>query len=1023
LKGFKARVVTAAGAMLSVVVVLAATTWGLSRGAADAADRVVHTHEVIDALAATELTTLQIEWATQSYRVTGDERHFATRDAAMAAREGALARLASLMLDNPLQMQRLGELRTVVEQRIAIAREVARLRRDEGAAAADAYARAAPLAQTRERVGTLLAEMRAEETQLLALRGATLDRRQASLVAVAAALALAVMAIVLVTTRFVLRQMREVEAARDARARSEESLSMTLQSIGDAVLATDNRGLVTRMNPVAERLTGWPQHDALGRPVIEVMHLVYDTTHERAPLPVDDVLRTGRVMAMKNHVLLVARDGTRRPIGDSAAPIHDASGALSGVVLVFRDMSAEYEVQRLMAEHNVELRRAVDARTAELREREAELRTLVDSVPVMIAYVDAERRYRFSNALFRLQFAPGRGDVSGAAVAEVAGPLAEESARRRIDAALRGVPQHDETALSPGMWAQVAFVPRRGEGGRVDGCYVVGVDVTERKRSEQELQAYRLRLEDLVRDRTAALEQSTRELRAIFAGAPVGILLVDKSRLVSCNRRFEELLGYGEGELAGAQTRSWFVEDDAYARFRSRLMESLQAGEELRLEDQWCRKDGSTTWIRLTARALISGDPVGMTLGIVEDASVERRRLELLAEQRELAESNNRAKGAFLATMSHEIRTPLAAIVGAADLMRRAGLAPGQADRLRIVESSAEHLMQVINDVLDISKIESGKFDLEERPIEIAAVVSNVLSIMKERAHLRGLELFTETPVLPRGLLGDATRVQQCLLNFVGNAVKFTPAGEVRVRVSYEAVGNEHVEVRFEVIDTGVGIEPAAMRRLFSAFEQADSSTTRQYGGSGLGLAITRRLARLMGGDAGATSTPGRGSTFWFTVRLRRGDAESTAMLVPISASATETLRAEFGGAKVLVADDGAILQEVMKLMLEDAELVVDVADNGAHAVSMASAGRYSLILMDMQMPEMDGLDATRAIRALPGYARTPILALTANAFAEDRARCVDAGMDDFLSKPCGVEVLHATVLAWLRRAALTADR
>jgi len=481
-----------------------------------------------------------------------------------------------------------------------------------------------------------------------------------------------------------------------------------------------------------------------------------------------------------------------------------------------------------------------------------------------------------------------------------------------------------------------------------------------------------------------------------------------------------------------------FYPESFKTKMTENMIRAIEAGEVITQEAPVVDTQGNEIWFhstivpakddngRIEYLIIVSADTTARKTAEAE-LDQHRHHLEELVKQRtaelslakEAAETANIAKSAFLANMSHEIRTPMNAILGMANLLRRGGVTPVQADRLDKIDLASKHLLNTINDILDISKIEAGKFVIEEAPVTIASLLSNVYSILAERAKAKGLHLNIEAANFPLNVHGDSTRVQQALLNYATNAIKFTESGgSVNLRAILQEDNAKSVLVRFEVQDTGIGIPPETMPRLFSAFEQADNSTTRKYGGTGLGLAITRRLAELMGGAVGFQSTPGVGSTFWFSVRLKKteGLAEVTPSPSITNADAEKIIRERYSGTRLLLVDDEPVNLLVSQFLFEESGLVVGTAEDGVQAIQKARETSYALILMDMQMPNLNGLEATQQIRELPGYRETPILAMTANAFAEDRAQCLAAGMNDFIVKPIAPDKIFSILLAWLEK-------
>jgi PAS domain S-box-containing protein len=397
-------------------------------------------------------------------------------------------------------------------------------------------------------------------------------------------------------------------------------------------------------------------------------------------------------------------------------------------------------------------------------------------------------------------------------------------------------------------------------------------------------------------------------------------------------------------------------------------------------------------------------------------AQLVRERTQALEQERERAQQANQAKSRFLANMSHEIRTPMNAIINLARLINRDTMSDQQAIYLDRIDSSAQHLLSVINDILDVSRIEAGKLELCMADFALEDVINDVFMLMRDAAQEKRLQIKLDLDQLPTWVKGDATRLRQALFNYAGNALKFTDTGTITIRAMMVSEQGEELLLRFEVEDTGVGIEPEKLPRLFQDFEQVDDSATRRQGGTGLGLSITRHIASLMGGDVGAVSEPGRGSLFWFTAKLQRGMPVDDAGTRVAAEDALQRLRANLGQTphRVLVAEDNLINLDVSVELLQRAGLQVDTAQDGAEAIEKVSQADYALVLMDVQMPRMDGLEATRRLRREPKHRTLPILAMTASVLDEDRRACLSAGMNAFLSKPVDPGMLYQECLRWL---------
>ena len=536
-------------------------------------------------------------------------------------------------------------------------------------------------------------------------------------------------------------------------------------------------------------------------------------------------------------------------------------------------------------------------------------------------------------------------------------------------------------------------------------------------------------------------KEQVRRLSQAVEQTPNSIVITNvHGEIEYVNAAFTRVSGYSLAEVRGRSPGA-LRSGDTPSEVIAAMWAALKRGEDWRGEFVNRRKDGEA----LVEYEIVTPmrEPDGRIthyLAIKEDVTEKKRivaeldahryhleemvvqRTAQLAEAQRAAEEATRAKSAFLANMSHEIRTPMNAILGMTHLLRRGELQAKQLEQVDMMAHAAQHLLRLVDDVLDISKIEAGMFVLEELPLDAGHIPAEVLALIADRADAKGLALKVDADGLPRRLLGDPTRLTQALLNLAANAVKFTERGGITLRARVVDAVDDRVCLRFEVEDTGIGVPVAAQPRLFNSFEQADTSTTRQYGGTGLGLAFTKRIAMMMGGEAGLKSEPGAGSTFWFTVWLRKDvEASAEGASAAEGSDAERVLRQRFRGTRVLLAEDDLINQIVACEMIRDLGLEVDTAANGREAVAMAHRNDYALVLMDMQMPVMDGLEAARELREGFDAESLPIIAMTANAFAADREHCIAAGMNDFVSKPCDPPQFYATLLRWLKRKAAKA--
>jgi PAS domain S-box-containing protein len=775
-----------------------------------------------------------------------------------------------------------------------------------------------------------------------------------------------------------------------------------LEAAPEAMLVADVEGKVHYANQIGARCFGYPLAELTG---MSLEQLVPESTasqsvgdpQARHSLP-------GRVMMARR------RDGTHFPAKVSLSPLRMAGQLFSIVSL--RDMT-----QRQRAEEA-------------LHASSERYRLIVQTAAEGIWMTDADGKTTFVN--------PKMAHMLGYTVQEMLGrPLLDFMDRDSQLLMQRRLASHSSAASQPdqvdfrffrkdqsSLWGLLSSTSIQSDNGEPGGTLAMITDITERRQA------------------SIALSNSSQRMASVFGAVTNGLVVQDShGHILESNAAAERMLA---ASPAGNSLWQAIREDGSAFDQRSHPVHiTLSTGEAMRDVLMGVQQpDGSLSWLSVNTEAIRDEyGKVGMVVASLTDITYHKRsesalrelnehleervaqRTEQLDQAKQVAEEASLAKGQFLANMSHEIRTPMNGVIGMAYLALKTDLEPRQRDYLEKIRFAGEHLLGIIDDILDISKIEAGKLEIERVNFSFDHVVQTLMTVVAPRAAGKNLELLFEIdPQLPAVLVGDPLRLGQVLINYANNAIKFSEQGSITVKVRKVVADAKHCLVRFEVCDHGIGLSQDEMSKLFQSFQQADTSTTREYGGTGLGLAICKQLAQLMGGDVGVDSRPGAGSTFWFTANLGISDQAAPAMLdsmvqtaaaMRASADAALVMRT-LKHARILLVEDNTFNQQVALELLEEAGASVCLANNGEEALDLLRQTQFDCVLMDVQMPLMDGLQATRHIRADPQLAHLRVLAMTATATSEDRVRCLDAGMDDFISKPIQPAMMYQTIASWL---------
>ncbi|MCC7597330.1 PAS domain S-box protein [Janthinobacterium sp. FW305-129] len=787
------------------------------------------------------------------------------------------------------------------------------------------------------------------------------------------------------------------------RKQDEESrMRSMLEAAPEAMLVADVEGKVHYANQIGARCFGYPLAELTGMSLEQLVpestasHSVGDP-QGRHSLP-------GRVMMARR------RDGTHFPAKVSLSPLRMAGQVFSIVSL--RDMT-----QRQRAEEA-------------LHASSERYRLIVQTAAEGIWMTDANGKTTFVN--------PKMAHMLGYTVQEMLGrPLLDFMDRDSQLLMQRRLASHGNAASQPdqvdfrffrkdqsSLWGLLSSTSIQSDNGEPGGTLAMITDITERRQA------------------SIALSNSSQRMASVFGAVTNGLVVQDShGHILESNAAAERMLA---ASPAGNSLWQAIREDGSAFDQRSHPVHiTLSTGEAMRDVLMGVQQpDGSLSWLSVNTEAIRDEyGKVGMVVASLTDITYHKRsesalrelnehleervaqRTEQLDQAKQVAEEASLAKGQFLANMSHEIRTPMNGVIGMAYLALKTDLEPRQRDYLEKIRFAGEHLLGIIDDILDISKIEAGKLEIERVNFSFDHVVQTLMTVVAPRAAGKNLELLFEIdPQLPAVLVGDPLRLGQVLINYANNAIKFSEQGSITVKVRKVVADARHCLVRFEVCDHGIGLSQDEMSKLFQSFQQADTSTTREYGGTGLGLAICKQLAQLMGGDVGVDSRPGAGSTFWFTANLGISDQAAPAMLdsmvqtaaaMRASADAALVMRT-LKHARILLVEDNTFNQQVALELLEEAGASVCLANNGEEALDLLRQTQFDCVLMDVQMPLMDGLQATRHIRADPQLAHLRVLAMTATATSEDRVRCLDAGMDDFISKPIQPAMMYQTIASWL---------
>ena len=985
-----------------------------------------HSTEVLGAAQSLLVRITEAESAVRGYVITGDSPFVSSYASSAAEIAQTTARLRNLVSDNPLQEANATRIERLASERMDHLSRVVQLVETDQKKQAEEEVRGGTGRALMQQVRTEMDTFSREEERLDAERRQSLDASwQALSWLLVAGTAAAILMASILSLLFSGGISKRLERLRDnaisltagrelappltghdeiaeldrvfhAMAESLDEVTRrekaVIEGTTDGVFVRDLQHRVLMINQAGAAFLGKTVDDVIG---LSVQDLFAAESARRILERDDEILAKGTTETYE--LTTTTKTGIERTFLTTKAPYRDRHGNVVGIIGINRDIT--------------EQKRAKEA----LVESDRRFRDLFYEAPVGYHELDSEGRITCVNTTELSMLGYSSEEMIGHHVWDF---IKEAETARRMFAeklALRRPLGHVERSFrrKDGTFVDVQLDDQmlRDPDGRIIGIRATMQDITERKRTEE------------------ALKQSEQRFRDLFENASDVIYTADfHGNFTSLNRSGERMTGYTREEalhLNFAQV----VSPESLKRMTEMTARTRTSHDETVFELEIFKKSGEPLLVEISSRAIRKdGKPVGIQ-GIGRDIT-QRKQVEAELERaRDVALESVRLKSEFLAIMSHEIRTPMNGVIGMTGLLLETDLSASQREYAETIQSSADALLRIIDDILDFSKLEAGLLRFEKIDFNLRGAVEATVHLLAERAQAKGVELTSLVHAdVPTALQGDPGRLRQVLLNLAGNAVKFTGQGEVVVTVKKVSGTASHVTLRFEIQDTGIGISADAQRGLFRAFTQADGSTTRKYGGTGLGLAISRQLVERMGGKIGIESTPGHGSIFWFTAEFETqpesavraghtaGSLSSASVLVVDNNAANRKQHRDqsAAGVRILVAEDSVVNRKVALGQLRNLGYRAEAVENGRELLTALDRGHVDVILMDCQMPEMDGFAATAEIRRREGTSRhTIIIAMTANALDGDKETCLAAGMDDYLSKPVKSDVLRQKLAWW----------